>query len=51
MRSFVINILKRAAAKPKINISENVIQIPYLFDPETSFINSEAIDYIGELYC
>ena len=51
MRSFVINILKRAAAKPKINISENVIQIPYLFDPETIFINSEAIDYIGELYC
>lgn len=50
-KCFTINILKRTDAKPKINISENVIQIPYLFDPETSLINDEAIDYIGELYC
>ena len=48
-KCFAINILKRNDAKPKINISENVIQIPYLFDPETGLINDEAIDYIFEL--
>ena len=48
-KCFAINILKRNDAKPKINISENVIQIPYLFDPETGLINDEAIDYISEL--
>ncbi len=45
-RCFVINLIKRTEAKSKENISDNIVQIPYLFDPETGLINEEAIKYI-----
>ncbi len=48
-KCFVINLLKRADSPAKINISENVIQIPYLFDGEIGEINFEAINYIRDL--
>lgn len=48
-KCFVINLLKRADSPAKINISDNVIQIPYLFDSETSELNFEAINYIRNL--
>ena len=49
-KCFVINIVKRTDAKPKVNIGNTVVQIPYLIDSETGQINSDAIDYIQELY-
>ena len=49
-KCFVINLLKRNEARPKINMSETVIQIPYLIDGEVGTINENAIEYIGSLY-
>lgn len=49
-KCFVINIVKRTEAKPKINMGETVIQIPYLIDGDKSVINIEAIDYIQNIY-
>ncbi|MBQ8394267.1 MAG: hypothetical protein IJX49_01680 [Clostridia bacterium] len=49
-KCFVINLIKRINAEPKINMGETVVQIPYLIDGETGCINSEAIEYIGTLY-
>ena len=49
-KCFVINLLKRTDAKPKINVGNTVVQIPYLIDSETGLINEDAIEYIQELY-
>lgn len=49
-KCFVINLLKRNDARPKINIGETVVQIPYLIDGESGTINQEATEYIGSLY-
>lgn len=48
-KCFVINLLKRTDARPKVNIGETVVQIPYLIDGETETINEEAIDYISQM--
>ncbi len=37
-KCFVINIVKRTDAKPKVNIGNTVVQIPYLIDSETGQI-------------
>lgn len=49
-KCFVINIVKRMDTKPKINMGETVIQIPYLIDGDRSVLNLEAIDYIQNIY-
>lgn len=48
-KCFVINLLKRIDARPKVNIGETVVQIPYLIDGEKETINEEAIDYISQM--
>lgn len=48
-KCFVINLLKRTDARPKVNIGETVVQIPYLIDGEKETINEEAIDYISQM--
>ena len=48
-KCFVINLIKRTDADVKQNISETVIQIPYLIDGETGTINFDAIEEIATL--
>ena len=48
-KCFVVNLLKRADSPAKTNVSETVIQIPYLVDGETGELNFEAINYIRDL--
>lgn len=45
-KCIVINLFKRSKEQEKINIGENVIQIPYLIDPLTETINREALSII-----
>lgn len=48
-KCFVINLIKRNDAKPKINMGDTVVQIPYLIDGDNSGLNHEALDYISEI--
>lgn len=49
-KCFIINLIKRNDAKPKINMGDTVIQIPYLIDSDNGVLNQDALDYIEELY-
>lgn len=48
-KCYVINLIKRNDALIKQNISETVVQVPYLIDGETGTINSEFIEEIQKL--
>lgn len=49
-KCFVINLIKRNDAKPKINMGDTVVQIPFLIDGDNGVLNHEALEYIDELY-
>lgn len=49
-KCFVINLIKRNDANPKINMGDTVVQIPFLIDGDNSVLNHEALKYIDELY-
>jgi hypothetical protein len=48
-KCFVINLVKRTDAPIKQNISETVVQVPYLIDGETGMLNDDFITEIQEL--
>lgn len=49
-KCFVINLIKRNDAKPKTNIGDTVVQIPFLIDRDNGCLNQEALEYIFSLY-
>lgn len=45
----VVNLIKRTEAVMKANVDETVVQVPYLIDGDSGYINQNIIDLISEL--